>query len=94
MAKLGSIEINNLWVWFLRSDEHLVNTGEPNLGAGVVASERGFGEDLLGLLEVLDAERLATDDHPIETIEGALGTELYVDVVNKGTENGGDEVGP
>lgn len=74
-------------------DKHLTQPGGFNLRAGVVTSEYGPGKDLLGQLEVLDAERLSTNYHPIETIEGVLGTELHLDIVYEGTEEGGSEVG-
>jgi len=93
LATLSGIEIDEVGNWLVGADEHLTNTSEANLGAGVVASEGSLGEDLLGQIEVLNAEGLTTDDHPVEAIEGVLGTELHLDIVNKGTEDGGSEVG-
>ena len=94
LATLGGIEVDELGNRLLRANEHLADTGESNLGAGIIASEGGLGEDLLGQLEVVNAEGLSTDDHPVEAIEGVLGTELHSDVVNEGTEDRGGEVGP
>jgi hypothetical protein len=48
---------------------------------------------LLGQREVLNAERLSTNDHPVETVEGVFGTELHLDIVNEGTKDGGGEMG-
>jgi len=93
LATLSSIEIDKLGNWLPRTDKHLADTSEPDFRAGVVASEGGLGEDLLGQLEVINAEGLPTNDHPVETIEGVLGTELHLDVVDKGAEDGGGEVG-
>lgn len=93
LTTLGGVEVDKLGNWLLRADEHLTDTGKPNLRAGVVAGERGLGEDFLGQLEVINAERLSTNDHPIETIKGVPWAELHLDVVKEGTEDGGSEVG-